>query len=103
MSDREVSDPQDPVAALSYAAALGCVMVLAHTAPREGIAAVKIAYLGHLYSWLCTGSPGDHRRVPGRAVAVGGAAPISQHLDPEVALPADFQYSIPAFDVNCLR
>jgi hypothetical protein len=57
MSDREVGDSQDLVAALSYAAALFFVIVLGvivlgHTALRESIAAVRITYLEYLYVLL---------------------------------------------------
>jgi hypothetical protein len=54
MSNREVSDQQDPVAAPSHAAALVSVMVLAHTALRDSIAAVKMTYLEYLYILLYT-------------------------------------------------
>ena len=52
MSDREVGDHQDLVSALSYAAAMFFVIVIAHTALRESIAAVKITYLEYLYILL---------------------------------------------------
>ncbi|WP_129670794.1 cache domain-containing protein [Candidatus Chloroploca sp. Khr17] len=52
MSDRQISDRQDLVAALSYAAALFFVIALAHTALRENVAAIGITYLEHLYLLL---------------------------------------------------
>jgi hypothetical protein len=104
MSDREVSDQQDPISAPSYAAALVFVMVLAHTARAKVSPQSRLPLPGTpLHLARDAGPPGDHRRVSGRAVAVGGADPIAQYPDPEVVLPADFQHSIPALDVNCLR
>jgi hypothetical protein len=49
---RQTSSCLRLVAAPSYAAALFFVIVLGHTALREGIAAVKITYLEYLYVLL---------------------------------------------------
>jgi hypothetical protein len=47
-------DEHDLVSALSDAAALFFVMVVAHTALRDSIAAVKMTYLEYLYILLYT-------------------------------------------------
>ncbi|MFV9504411.1 MAG: hypothetical protein AB4911_07580 [Oscillochloridaceae bacterium umkhey_bin13] len=52
MSDRQLTDQQDLVAALSYAAALFFVIAVAHNALRDSVAAIGITYLEHLYLLL---------------------------------------------------
>ena len=49
VNDRQVSGPHDPISALRYAAAPVGVVVLAHTALREGVAVVEVTYLEHCY------------------------------------------------------
>ncbi len=52
LSDRQLTDSRDLVAALSYTAALFFVIALLHTTLRESVAAVGITYLEHLYLLL---------------------------------------------------
>jgi len=52
LTDRQIRDSQDLVAALSYTAALFFVIALVHTTLRDSVAAVGITYLEHLYLLL---------------------------------------------------
>jgi len=52
LSDRQLTDTQDLVSALSYTAALFFVIALVHTTLRDSVAAVGITYLEHLYLLL---------------------------------------------------
>ena len=52
LADRQMTDTQDLVSALSYSAALFFVIALAHTTLRDNVGAVGITYLEHLYILL---------------------------------------------------
>lgn len=52
LSDRQLTDTQDLVSALSYTAALFFVIALLHTTLRDNVAAVGVTYMEHLYLLL---------------------------------------------------